>query len=139
MSPRTLGGQFCDDIRNEIGGKTSYIGCYRGVMEVSAFPITLPKLCASVRASTPASQPFTSLKFVVLKDDEEIISGEMPPEAFAAMEQTDEDGRLQQVFAEFVFSPLVLDGPCVLRVRAQSESGELRGLGLKVQLKNESV
>src|SRR5215510_2198310 len=34
---------FCDDIRHENGGKTSYIGVYRGSLYIPAeFPITLP-------------------------------------------------------------------------------------------------
>jgi hypothetical protein len=34
---------FCDDIRHENGGKTSYIGVYRGnLFTLAEFPITLP-------------------------------------------------------------------------------------------------
>ena len=37
---------FCDDIRDEVGGKTSFIGTYRGVMRIHGdLPITLPKFC----------------------------------------------------------------------------------------------
>jgi len=32
-----------------------------------------------------------------------------------------------------VFSPIQFDEPCALRVRAQTEDGELYGLGLKVE------
>jgi hypothetical protein len=32
-----------------------------------------------------------------------------------------------------VFSPFVLEGPCTLRVRAETEEGEVRGLGLRVE------
>jgi hypothetical protein len=40
---------FCDDIRQEVGGKFSYIGVYSGFMFVhGSFPITLPKLCHAI-------------------------------------------------------------------------------------------
>jgi hypothetical protein len=35
---------FCDDIRNEPGGKLSFVGCYNAVMLTAPrFPIVLPK------------------------------------------------------------------------------------------------
>jgi hypothetical protein len=40
---------FCDDIRHEIDGKISFIGCYTGVLNIhSNFPAKLPKFCFSV-------------------------------------------------------------------------------------------
>ena len=40
---------FCDDIRHEIDGKTTYVGVYKGVMYVHGeLPITVPKLCFAV-------------------------------------------------------------------------------------------
>ena len=32
-----------------------------------------------------------------------------------------------------VFSPFQLDGPCNIEVRAETEAGELRGIGLRVR------
>jgi hypothetical protein len=40
---------FCDDIRQEVGGKYSYIGAYDGKMFVQGdFPVLLSKLCLAV-------------------------------------------------------------------------------------------
>src|SRR5262249_23625378 len=53
---------FCDDIRNEAGGKLSFIGCYNGVIFISGqFPLVLPKLCVHTHILSPASQPFNSI------------------------------------------------------------------------------
>ena len=53
---------FCDDIRNEAGGKLSFIGCYNGVIFISeSFPLVLPKLCVHVHILSPASRPFRSI------------------------------------------------------------------------------
>jgi len=35
--------------------------------------------------------------------------------------------------AQVCFSPLVIDGPCLLRVTADTDKGEVRGLGLQIQ------
>jgi len=32
----------------------------------------------------------------------------------------------------FVFSPFILEGPCLLRVRAETESEELQGISLHI-------
>ena len=34
---------YCDDIRQEVGGKLSLMGVYNNVMYVQQFPVTLPK------------------------------------------------------------------------------------------------
>lgn len=53
---------FCDDIRNEAGGKLSFIGCYNGVIFISGqFPLMLPKLCVHTHILSPASRPFGSI------------------------------------------------------------------------------
>ena len=40
---------FCDDIRSEIDGKISLIGCYTGRMMIGGeFPVILPKLGLSI-------------------------------------------------------------------------------------------
>jgi hypothetical protein len=53
---------FCDDIRNEPGGKLSFVGCYNGVIFIAGqFPIVLPKLCVHTHVFSPASQAFSSI------------------------------------------------------------------------------
>lgn len=45
---------FCDDIRNEPGGKLSFIGCYNAVMFVGReFPLALPKFCVHFYVFSP--------------------------------------------------------------------------------------
>src|ERR1700730_6660205 len=44
---------FCDDIRQEIGGKLSFMGVYYGAMYVPQFPINLPKFCVNVTFYEP--------------------------------------------------------------------------------------
>lgn len=53
---------FCDDVRNEVGGKLSFVGCYNAVMfipRVNSF--FLPKFCIHTHIVSPATEPFRSI------------------------------------------------------------------------------
>jgi len=139
MIPRHVETLFCDDIRHEVGGKLSIIGVYSGALFVQAFPVTLPKLCLSVKIVTPADEPLQVLNLRILRDEETLqeitLDEEQLAAAFDSAEEMTEEQRKERVqMAQFmlVFSPIQFDGPCTLRVRVQTEDGELRGMELKV-------
>ncbi len=139
MIPRHLETLFCDDIRHEVGGKLSFIGVYSGGLFVPSFPVTLPKLCLSVKVVTPADEPLRSLNLRVLKDEETLQEIRLDEEQLAdasdsAEDMTEEQRKERVQMAQFllVFSPIQFDGPCILRVRVQTEDGELRGMALRV-------
>ena len=48
---------FCDDLRQEVGNKVSFMGCYQGELFVPFVPLLLPKLCVYVTVSTPVERP----------------------------------------------------------------------------------
>ncbi len=56
---------FCDDIRQELGNKVSFMGCYQSELFVPFAPLALPKLCVYVTISTPAERPFKALSIRV--------------------------------------------------------------------------
>src|SRR3990172_3366402 len=129
---------FCDDIRQEIGGKLSYIGVYGGQMFVPSFPITLPKLCLAMSMITPVDTPFRKLAMRILKDDTQLAEGVLDETQLAGAVEASTDvpaderkDRILTLQSMFVFSPFQLEGPCTLKVRVETESGELRGVGLR--------
>jgi len=129
---------FCDDIRHELGGKLSYIGVYSGMLFVPAFPATLSKLCLAMNVLTPADRPFAKLTVRLLKDEDVLVEGTLDDAQLSAAVDVPTDdamakGRILAVPSIIVFSPFALEGPCTLRVRAETEEGELRGLGLRVE------
>lgn len=139
MIPRHVETLFCDDIRHEVGGKLSFIGVYSGGLFVPAFPVTLPKLCLSVKIVTPADKPLRALSLRVLRDEKTLQEIALDEEQLAAASDSAEDmteaqrkERVQMAQFMLVFSPIQFDGPCTLRVRVQTEDGELRGMALKV-------
>lgn len=137
MITRHVETLFCDDIRHEINGKLSYIGVYSSALLVPALPVTLPKLCISIKIVTSANEPLRSLTLRVLKDDEilqEIVfdKEQLVSASEVLAELSDEERRLRVQMPQFLlaFSPLHLDKACTLRVRALADHEELRGVGL---------
>jgi hypothetical protein len=139
MITRHVETLFCDDIRHEMGGKLSFIGVYSGGLFVPAFPVTLAKLCLSVKIVTPADEPLRSLKLRVLKDEDVLQEIVVDEAQLAAASDSTEDiteqpgnERIHVTQFMLVFSPILFDGPCILGVRAQTEEGEYRGMALRV-------
>lgn len=130
---------FSDDVRHEIGGKVSYIGVYAGKLLAASFPVVLPKLCLTLRITTPSSKPFQKLIAKIYKDDELIAEGELPPadlQMQSDVEETENPSsvkKLRAIQMGFAFAPFVIDEPCFIRVRVENEGKELRGTGLRVE------
>ena len=144
---RFLSTTFCDDVRQEVGGKQSLIGVYNGVMFVPQFPVTLPKLWILAIYSTPHDEPPKKLKVRVLKNTEPLADLDATPEYLQQLASSREpvvpmpDGtqRVSTSHMHVCFSPLVIDGPCMLRVVAITDKGEVRGLGLQIQQQSDGV
>jgi hypothetical protein len=137
-NPRFLFTVVCDDVRQEVGNKMSMMGVYENSIILDAFPALVPRLCFVMKARTPANQPFERLKFIVRRDDEVIIEAELSETQLAAMATqensraddgpvTDPAERAVLVSAVMVVSPMAFEKPCRLRIRAITESEELRG------------
>jgi hypothetical protein len=130
---------FCDDIRNEAGGKLSFIGCYNGVIFISGqFPLVLPKLCVHTHIFSPASQPFNSIvvRCYLPGDDrpfsEEAIETPRRSEQneLVANLKRNTDAPLFIVAAtSLIFTPLELRSSGLLRVRALIDAEQELRLG----------
>jgi len=136
-----LSTTYCDDIRQEIGGKLSLMGVYNGVMFVQQFPVTLPKFWVVANYVVSRDEPPKSLKFRVFKNNEPLADLDATPEYLEQLAHAREpvvpppDGSQKVISTQtqVCFAPLVIDAPCVLRVVAITDKKEVRGLGLQVQ------
>jgi len=130
---------FCDDIRNEAGGKLSFIGCYNGVIFISGqFPLVLPKLCVHTHIISPASQPFNSIAVRCYLPGDEKPSFEEPIETPVQHDQnelvahlkTDTGAPLYIVAAtSLIFTPLELRSAGLMRIRALIDADQEIRLG----------
>ena len=135
---------FCDDIREEVSGKLTYVGVYSSKLWVPFFPVVLPKLCLAVSIFTPATQPFRKLSIKIFEGDELVAENgidEIELEKFAdAFDEEDGSDKVQLsqlLRTQFIFSPLKIEEPTKLRVRVQTAEEELTGAGLRIEQKPE--
>lgn len=125
---RFIGVQFCDDVRQEIGGKFSLIGCYSGAIQVHPMPSVLPKLCALVKVYTPIEKPFGKLVIRLLRGEVPIAELPFATEKMVAPRAEATPGSRWSLFYGVIsMSPFQVEAPCVLRVEADTEEGILLG------------
>lgn len=134
---RKFSAIFCDDIRHEINGKVSLIGCYSGLMYVQSFPANLPKLCVHVTASTGIDDPFDSLlSFTVLKDAEVLTKTDLDGAQLSELAAQAPGGipNPQGIFitSGFEFSPLPLNEPCTIQVLLETNGQVFTGGRLRI-------
>ncbi|MCM2289225.1 MAG: hypothetical protein NDI67_09380 [Sulfuritalea sp.] len=123
---------FCDDIRQEMGGKVSLMGCFQGDLLVPFLPVALPKLCVFVTVSTPVKRPLKSLKIRIMQDDAELASLDVPEGATPV--PIVEDGVTRFLAnAAMVFSPFAISAPTAIRVLVVTEEGEIIGPRLRIK------
>jgi hypothetical protein len=130
---------FCDDIRNEPGGKLSFIGCYNGVIFISgAFPLVLPRLCVHTHIVSPASRPFSSITVRCYLPGDEHPAAEEPIETPRQQDQAELVGQMKPeagaplyivAATSLIFTPLELRAAGLMRIRAVVDAEQEVRLG----------
>ena len=69
MTERYVHALWCDDIRQEIGNKPSFMGVYAGGLTVPSLPAILPRLSVYVWAITTIDHPFKKAELNITRDD----------------------------------------------------------------------
>lgn len=134
---------YCDDIRLEVSGKNTYVGVYSDLLLVKELPALIPQLCIAVHAWTTHDRPFKKLVFRVLQGDEvlneDAFNTEAASEKWAAqraklgdLEPIDPSARMK-VSRIIRISPFLIENEGALRVRIETEDGELRAGGLSLR------
>jgi hypothetical protein len=150
MTRTSITAIYCDDIRNEVGGKISFMGVCGADLFLPTFPITLSKLCVFVTVKFPLEQyPKEHVKIVVLEGDDQISSTEIDklsleqnrPIQMKWDQQSDTDSTSDErnfaLSVAFTLSPLNIKAPTYLKVRAYIDGEEIKGNSLKVGYPNE--
>ena len=114
---------FCDDIRTEVGNKTSLIGIYGGELFVDECPAVLPKICISAFMSTDAEQPLRTLTVQVSHKGAVLQENIVPEDQLLAMQQAllergsaSDPIRVFSIGCNIMFAPFVIDEESVLEV-----------------------
>ena len=130
---------FCDDIRQEINGKLTLVGCYGPELRIlGTYPTVLPILAAQVNIRVPGMSKIESLRIVVTKEDadglEEILS--MEPDTTDGLAASDEEKsliesgeKIMSVSVGCKWSPIQFTSDSKIKVRAFINGGEEVKLG----------
>lgn len=140
---------FCDDIRYEINGKLTLIGCYTTEMNFRGpFPGTLPMFAALIQLRIPEAVPFNSIKIRVIKEEgsekNEIFETDINftdddrKEAFPGGAENDEERVFLMTFP-LQWSSFQMKESGFIRVRAYLDGDkEVRIGSLKVNFSSET-
>lgn len=128
---------YCDDVRQEVGNKLSYLGIYQSNLIVPSFPTTLLKLCCILNVRVPANSPPKKVLFRLLRGDETIFEADVsqvesvdaPNRAPAAMV----DPRVWTITSVAQLVNFQITEAAVLKSRAIVDGVELRGGALELQ------
>lgn len=129
---------YCDDVRQEVGGKQSLIGVYNTDMILPSLPVTLPKLCAQILVRLPINTTANSVVVKISNGDN--VLAEMPiPEGelqrmSGPMLESDKEIVFLGIGIHFQFSPLQLEKADKIQTVAIIDGREIRGNSLVVRL-----
>lgn len=118
---------FCDDIRFELGNKATLVGLYNADMYVAELPTFIAKLCVWVSVTTPAGQPFRTLK-VRIERGKDVLTEAAPPIGDMNFERTSAPTHDAQTRATMVvyfnLPPMTIAEPCTFRAIAVADDVE---------------
>lgn len=133
MIQRTLQTIFCDDIRYETSGKLTLVGVYSDSLVVSTLPATLPRLCLVARLLSPMKEAPSVVKLRILRGEDplqELVANEIAQPTRKPTDNT----QVQTVQFLLEFPSFEIAAPCVLRVHAEVDGGEIYGAPLNIQV-----
>jgi len=126
---------FCDDMRQEMGNKVSFMGCYQGELFVPFAPVALTKLCVFVTVSTPIERPLKALTIRVDQGGTTILNIETPSSDWTQpMPPAPEDTTRLLANVGVMLSPLAITVPGDIRVVVTTEEGEMLGPRLRIKV-----
>jgi hypothetical protein len=130
---------FCDDVRQEVGGKMSLMGIYTGDLLVPQQPWVLPKLCVVTTVVTPSDKPFETLVIRIATANTVLLEQELPSDAInqiqsALKKNTDPADPCSKmaVVVNLAIAPLAIDSSFTVKVMAIADGEELNSGRLKV-------
>lgn len=87
LEQRQLFSLYCDDVRNEVDGKTTLVGWYgdEGVKMPETGPMVLPRLSIVSMVQTSCDRPFKQLTIQLKHKDNVLQSIDIPEEALKKM------------------------------------------------------
>ena len=142
---------FCDDIRHEMNGKITLVGCYSNELNFNGpAPGILPTFAAYISVKIPTEIKFDQIVLRVVKKDgdeeteilkSEIVLDEVQKrQAYGSGDTAEHDHKVFSLNAPSKWTQLIFNKSGEIRVRADLDGRHEIRLGtLKVNFKTEDV
>jgi hypothetical protein len=126
-------GIYCDDIRHEVSGKTSLVGCYGPTLFVRKFPTSLPKLCFHFTIYAALETQLDKAKITMTQNDNVIfeVDGKINIPENSYIEDID---TTVSITGGFDMSPFLIEEPSILIPKILINGHEQLGPKLKLRL-----
>lgn len=138
---RRAHSHFCDDIRFEVGFKSSMMGIYGGELLVETMPTTLAKLCVVTFCESPADEAIQSLSIKILHEDKLVHEQAVTPDELTQMQAALKSRDMLHEPLETIsigfninLSPFVIESPSILKVIVNMDSVEYPAGKLRLKL-----
>lgn len=130
---RTAHCIICDDIRQEMSGKSIHVGVYGTDMLVAGFPVSLQQLYFIVNVQSPIDEAHVLEKVWVEIPGAENFEPEVPPGP-RAEDRKPVHEEFQYWVSQFVFSmrPFVVPEPGTVRVMVQVDGEKIRAGSIRI-------
>jgi hypothetical protein len=142
MTRPYLSAIYCDDIRNEVGGKMSYMGVYNNDLLVASFPVSIPKFSVHATLTLPLGTVPESVRVYFMSGEETLTQVDVTRDQIVVPLNPDSDllpdERKLALNFIFSFAPLLISKQTRLRLKATVDGSEYKGNSLKIRLPTES-
>lgn len=136
---------YCDDIRSEVGGKSSYMGAYNSDLVMPSFPAQVAKLCIQIAIRFPIDADAQNITIRVLKDDVSLVEMPFPDGSVkeilagaAKIGKEFPDVRMFTCSMAVQFANLQLETPGTLKLIVIVDGVENQGNGLRIRMPTET-
>lgn len=131
---------YADDVRQEVGGKLTYVGVYQGggLMVHGNLPIVMPRLAIVASLFCPVNRVVKSIKIRIKFNDDLILPElDVPSDVVNALvdfNKSDGDSAGRALQFVQVIQPLNINAPGYIRCHAEVDGELVRGNCLDVQV-----
>ena len=134
MTERYVHTVWCDDIRQEIGNKPSFMGVYTAGIVLGQLPTVLPRLGVFTWLSTAIDKPFKKFTLRVVRDDGHVLV-EMTPESIDTGASALCDATRKVFMAGLTLGPVEIPAGCkFFKVTVEEGSEVIEGPKLRVEI-----
>jgi len=135
-----IGGRYmhtlwCDDIRQEIGNKPSFMGVYDDGLVLPSLPFVLPRIAVYSWIVTPVNNPFKSLAIKASRDDGFSLLEMNIDDLNEIIPSKQADSIFQTAAVGFTLGGIEIPKECkYIQITARTESEILEGQKLKINI-----